>query len=196
MRYGILGGTFDPPHSGHLDLATAAMEALELDEVIFVPAGKNPLKHYKPIASPQDRLKMIHLLIEGRPGLSLSDIETSRPGPSYAIDTLRELGQARHGRYWWIMGYDAALDFPQWHKPEDIVRQARLAVAERDGHLPDELKSRLPKWVYEVIDRVPMPPVRVSSSMIREAILRGDARNQGADPKVWDYIKERGLYQN
>ena len=94
MRIGILGGTFDPPHIAHLALAHAAIEQLDLEEVIFMPVAKNPLKH-KAMASPKQRLAMTSLLIEGEPKLAVSDLEISRVGQSYAVDTLEELQAAQ-----------------------------------------------------------------------------------------------------
>ena len=106
MKTGVLGGTFDPPHYGHLELAKAAKAQLGLDEVMFVPANRNPLKTRK-TASAKHRLRMVELEIEDEEGLSVSDIEITRGGPSYAVDTLEELKMVRPGEYWFIVGADA-----------------------------------------------------------------------------------------
>ena len=98
MKYGVLGGTFDPPHLGHLEMAQAARAALGLDEVVIVPANRNPLKTRQ--ASPaKHRLKMCSLMAAGEEGLTVSDVEITRRGPSYAVDTIEELRMARPGEY-------------------------------------------------------------------------------------------------
>src|SRR3954471_14443433 len=106
MRIGILGGTFDPPHSAHLALAHKALDELRLDEVMFLPVNRNPLKKIK-MSPAKDRLEMVKLAIRDEPNFSVSDIEIARGGPSYAIDTMNELTYARPAEYWFILGSDA-----------------------------------------------------------------------------------------
>src|SRR5687768_12512146 len=100
MRIGILGGTFDPPHSGHLTFAHAALETLDLDEVIFMPAHRNPQKKGRSVANSKQRLEMVRRLVGGHQKLSVSDLEITRGGPSYTVETLAELQHARPAEYW------------------------------------------------------------------------------------------------
>src|ERR1041384_5745403 len=102
MKIGILGGTFDPPHNGHLAFAEAAVQTLELDEVLFIPANRNPLKPEKRQASAKDRLEMVRLMVEGKPQMAVSDIEIRRGGPSYAVETLDELHFVSPAEYWFL----------------------------------------------------------------------------------------------
>ncbi|MBS1708070.1 MAG: nicotinate (nicotinamide) nucleotide adenylyltransferase [Armatimonadetes bacterium] len=195
MRYGVLGGSFDPPHLGHLALAEAAVEALHLDEVIFVPASRNPLKP-RGEATSDERLEMTRLMVEDKPLMSVSDVEVSRGGPSYMVDTLTELSVVLPGHAWLLIGADALAHFTEWRKPERIVKIVRLAVV---GRGIDEAKTaiaRLPEYMRESCDPVPMKPNTISSTKIRETIERGFSAEMWLDPKVWDYVCERGLYKS
>src|ERR1700722_59500 len=107
MRIGVLGGTFDPPHLGHLALARAALRQLELDEVLFLPANRNPLKTGKGGTPAKHRLAMIDLMLKNEPTMAYSDMEITRGGPSYAVDTLNELHAVRPAEYWFLMGADS-----------------------------------------------------------------------------------------
>jgi len=113
MRIGILGGTFDPPHIGHLELARAAIDALKLDEVLFLPAHRNPLKRAKSSPAKQ-RLEMVQRMVADEPKMAVSDIETSRGGPSYMVETLMELQMVKPGDYWVLLGADAMKTFDEW----------------------------------------------------------------------------------
>lgn len=177
-------------------VAQAVRRQLDLDEVIFVPAARNPLKRAPTFASARDRLEMVRLAVELEPGLSVSDIEISRGGLSYAVDTLRELHKARKGRYWFVLGSDTLLDLPRWKQPEALVRLCRLAAVERGGRTPEQILSRLPAEFRYAIDVVPMTPSRFSSSTIREALLRFYEPTPGLPAAVWNYIKESDLYQD
>jgi len=142
MRIGILGGTFDPPHAGHIALAEAAVAQLELDEVIFVPASRNPLKEVRS-SHPKDRLEMTRRAISRFEKFCVSDIEIARGGKSYTIETLTELQIAHPGEYWIIMGTDALREFPRWKTPDKILLKARLSVALR---APQKREEILQTW--------------------------------------------------
>lgn len=194
MKYAIFGGSFDPPHLGHLEMAQAVRDVLQLDEVVFVPNNRNPLKP-KASADAKARLEMVSLLIDGEEGLSVSDIETSRPGRSYSVDTVEEFQMVRPGEIWFVIGTDALESILSWKKPERLVRLCRLAVVTRPGKEYEKIKSNLPDWVKEQIDMVPMAPNKTSSSFVREEIARKGTPDLWLDPKVWEYISERGLYR-
>ncbi len=193
-RYAVYGGSFDPIHLGHVAAAQAVREALELDEVVFVPNNRNPLRRGT-YATGQDRLAMIHLAIEDEEGLSLSDIEITRPGRSYTIDTIQELLMVRPGNLWFVMGADSLAGIMEWKQPERLARLCRLAVVNRPGNELNDLLNRLPEEMVDAIDVVEMAPQRASSTMIRDDIAAGRSPEAWLAPKVWDYISERGLYQ-
>ena len=194
MKYGIFGGTFDPPHLGHIALARTVQESLELDEIIFVPTNRNPLKA-RVTSSTKDRLAMIKLCIEDETGFSVSDIEISRGGPSYALDTVQELKLVRNGDYWFLMGADSLRGMLDWKAPEKLIHLCRLAVVGREGEDLERSIRELPRDFSFVIDKVPMPFFTVSSSRIREDVMRDAPVEQWLKPAVWEYIKKSGLYK-
>ena len=194
MRYGVFGGSFDPPHLGHLAVAEAAIEALHLDEVIFVPASRNPLKP-RGEATSEQRMEMTRLMIEGRPMMSVSDVEVSRGGPSYMVDTLAELTTVLPGHAWLLLGADALEHFTAWKRPERIIKSVRLGVVGRGPVEAHRAIARLPENYRESCDVVPMKPNNISSSIIKEEIERGLSVERWLDPKVWEYVCERGIYK-
>ena len=194
MKFGVFGGTFDPPHTGHIELARRVQQQLGLDEVIFVPVNRNPLKPGK--SSPaKDRLRMVELAIEDEPDFSVSDIETTRGGPSYAIDTLEELRLVQPGDYWFILGADTLRDFERWKEPEKLVNLCRLAVVAREGSRIEDVLRNIRHEFSFVIDVVPMSLVPISSSKIREDVVRDAPVEHWLKPAVWEYIKKVGLYR-
>lgn len=195
MRIGILGGTFDPPHIGHLCLIEAAVQTLELDEVIVLPANKNPFKQGRPGCTPQERLEMVSLLSKQNPKIAVSDMEITRGGLSYTVDTLGELQMVHPGEYWFIMGADALKGFTDWKNPQRILRMCRLAVAARPPIVRDEILLGLEDWVKEKIDLVEMPPIEASSTDIRAKVQRGLPIGSLTTPEIVDYIKKNKLYK-
>lgn len=193
-RIGILGGTFDPPHVGHIKLADAAIETLQLDEVFFIPANRNPLKDRRS-SRPKDRLEMVRLAIASHEKLAMSDIEIQRGGRSYMIDTLSELQAARPGEYWLILGTDALREFDRWKSPERILQKARLAVAIRPPQTREDVLAHVPEGMTDSVDWIEMPPTDVSSTEIRLRIEEKRPYAQWLDPAVLDYINRQGLYR-
>jgi nicotinate-nucleotide adenylyltransferase len=195
MRVGILGGTFDPPHIGHIALAHSAIETLELDEVMMLPAFRNPLKkgHLTPA---KQRMEMISLAIQDDPKLSISDIEISRGGASYAVDTLSELTYIKPtAEYWFILGSDAVKDIDKWKQPQRLLRMCRLAIATREGQNPEQLLMSVPVYVPDAVDWLPMPPMEISSSEIRRRIGDRKPMGQWVHPDVLKYIEANKLYR-
>lgn len=133
MRVGVLGGTFDPPHLGHLILGEEARQALGLAEVLFVPAGEPWRKAGRELSPREHRLAMVKVAVADNPAFAVSTAEIERPGPSYTAQTLAELAQQFDPgtEIFFIMGADALADFPNWHEPLHILELARLAVAQR-----------------------------------------------------------------
>lgn len=197
QRIGIYGGTFDPIHIGHLAIAEEAGHALDLAEVLFVPAARQPLKGEAQGASAAQRLVMTRLACVGNPRFRVSDIELRRPPPSYTIDTLlalrAEVGPAASLVF--ILGADAARDLPRWHRAAEIMGLARLAIVGRPGVelSMERLEAALP-GVAARCDLIDGPRLEVSSSDLRERLASGrPARYQIPDP-VLAYIAEQRLY--
>ncbi|NBU64413.1 MAG: nicotinate (nicotinamide) nucleotide adenylyltransferase [Chloroflexia bacterium] len=185
MRTGILGGSFDPVHHGHLILARAAREELGLDRVIFIPAHVSPHKTETKPASGEDRLAMVRLAIAGEHGFETSDIELKRPPPSYTVETLRQL-QAAHPdeELVLLVGADNVAKFDTWREPDDIRRIAKIAVLNRAGGTsPSD---------WPVVRRL----VDISSTDIRSRVAAGRCIRYLTPDTVCDYIATHGLYRN
>jgi len=198
MRLGVLGGTFDPPHAGHLTLGEVALSDLGLDKVLFIPAGEPWRREGREISPAEDRLAMTRLAIEGKPGFEASAIEIERPGPTYTVDTLGEL-LARYGpetELYVILGQDALLDLPNWKEPGRIIALAPLAVALRSpGRDFDvtELEGAVPGISRRLIV-LPMSYVDVSATALREWARKGVDLGDLVPAAVQAYIREHGLY--
>jgi nicotinate-nucleotide adenylyltransferase len=189
-RIGVFGGTFDPIHSIHIEIARTALEYAELDRVIFMVAANPPHKTGEVSADGEDRFRMVRLAIASEPAMEASRMEIDREGPSYTVDTLREL--RRHhpdGEFFFIIGEDSLEDFLQWRDPEGIVSLARLLVAPRPDTHPDP-----PPELAAHVEFIPFPEQAVSSSEIRERLQAGRDVGDLAPPEVRDYIRENDLY--
>jgi len=196
MRTGIFGGTFDPPHLGHLAFAQAAIEQLTLDEVLILPANRNPLKAGRVVASGPDRLNMLTLAVKNHPMLAVCDIELTRGGPSYMVESLAELHIVRPGDYWLLIGADSLLTFPKWKQPARILRMCRLAAARRGAHTREELPAWLPEEFRPSLDVIDLQPVDISSTEIRERISLKQPVGPWLEPEVLQYIEAHRLYRS
>lgn len=194
-RHGLLGGSFDPVHLAHVELARQALHHLPLDRVTLIPAAR-PWQRGALGASPTQRLEMLELAIAGSPGLQISAVEIEREGPTYTIDTLRSLPQGV--QYFWILGADQLENFCSWKSWEDIVALVRLAVAARPGSSlkpPAALQERLAA-LGRPLHRIPMPPVDLSATVIRHRIATGQGIDTMLHPSVAQYIQQHGLYRH
>ncbi|MEE9285767.1 MAG: nicotinate-nucleotide adenylyltransferase [Dehalococcoidia bacterium] len=198
MRLGILGGTFDPVHRGHLALARAAREELGLEKVVFMPAGRPWRKAGRIIASGEDRLAMLRQALEGEQAFEVGMVELERPGPSYTADTLEALREERpDDELVFIVGEDALTDLPNWRRPERILELAKLAVARRANTSPEaleEAKRRLPGLPGRAV-RLKMPLLAVSATEIRERARQGLSLEEVVPAAVAEYIREHRLYR-
>lgn len=195
MRVGVLGGTFDPVHIAHLRLAEEAREALDLDEVLFVPAGDPWRKSEHAITAAAHRLAMLELAVAGNDDFAISEIELRREGPSYTADTLEALaGERLDDEFWFIVGADALSDLPNWHEPARIVAHARLAVAPREAQDANVAALTIP-GISERIDTFSMPELDVSSTDIRARVAAGRSIRYLVPDAVGAYITERRLYR-
>ena len=194
MRIGIFGGTFDPPHNGHLALARACIKGLALDELLFVPAAQNPLKSSSPRASADDRLTMLGLLVAGEPSMGVVDLEIQKGGPSYSVDTVGDLQMVQPADYWFLMGADALKGLGEWKNPQKLLRLCRLGVVLRPSQADADVVSRFDEAYRSRIDLVRMPPVDVSSTEIRNRLDRGQTITPYVPQAVLAYIEEKELY--
>ena len=201
MRIGALGGTFDPPHLAHLVLASAARRTLDLDRVLLVPAGDPWRKAGSGVSPAADRLALTRAAAEDTlPWAEVSEVEVRREGPSYTADTLEALQAEEPGNEWWfILGWDALADLPNWRRPERILELARLALAERgdeagDAALPPATAEAFPDLAGRV-DRVPIPRLDVSASELRRRLRDGEPTAPLLPAGVRKLIAERGLYR-
>jgi len=195
MRLGVLGGTFDPPHIGHLILGESAREQLELDSVLFIPAGVQWRKAGRAISGVAHRVEMARLAIDDNPAFGLSAMEAERPGPSYTADTLEELAE-RHpaAELYLILGQDALEDLPNWRRPERILELAWIAVASREVKDPLAREGHPLTGLSARLIRIHMPVVQVSASDIRERVRMGRSIRYLVPPAVEAYIRQHGLY--
>ena len=201
-RIGILGGTFDPPHLGHLLIAETARVALGLESVLFIPAGEPWLKSGQRITPASHRLRMVQLAVADNPDFCVCDCEVRRSGASYTVDTLRELRGAYpdSADFYFIVGSDVLDQFHLWKEPEGILDLCRLAVIERPGG-PDggvaALAERFPDAVASgAVVTVAGPRVDFSASELRRVLAEGQSVRYQVPDAVAEYIKRHDLYRN
>jgi nicotinate-nucleotide adenylyltransferase len=191
---GILGGTFNPPHRGHLALARHARVELGLERVLLMPAYSAPHKGDEDDSGPERRLEMCRLAVEGEAGLEACALEIERGGPSYTVDTLRAIRQSDpEAELTFIVGADMARTLPAWREPRALVELAGLAVAEReDAGREDVLRALDPLGAR--VRFLGMGMLDVSSSQVRERVRRGESIEDLVVPEVAEYIAEHALY--
>jgi nicotinate-nucleotide adenylyltransferase len=194
MRIGIFGGTFDPPHLGHLEVALAAQRQLNLDEVVWIPAAKNPFKQSAIVTPGPKRLRMVQAAVADTPGMSVSDIELTRGGLSYTIDTVLELQMMQEGEYWIIVGSDSLEGISNWKQVEKLAKLARFACILRPPHTEEIALRHVADYIPPVTDFVSMPPSRLSSTLVRDHAMRGLDIIDFVHPEVAKLIEEYGRY--
>jgi nicotinate-nucleotide adenylyltransferase len=196
-RLGVFGGSFDPPHLGHLILAEEALSALNLERVLWVLTPEPPHKSPRSLSSVSIRLEMVEQAIGGNPRFILSRVDVDRPGPQYAVDTMKILRSESPGQEWTLlMGEDSLRDLPTWSRPQDLIRQCELGVMRRPGTLWDEksLESQIP-GIAQRMHFFMAPLVDISSSEIRQRRQQGRPIRYLVPPGVWDIIQQAGVYQ-
>lgn len=197
MRIGVLGGTFDPPHYGHLALAETARVQLRLAQVLFVPAGEPPHKPERPITPAHHRAAMVQAAIADNPAFSLSRVDLDRPGPHYTVEMLALLRrQDPEGEWFFLMGGDSLAEFLAWRDPAGIVREARLAVMARSGWEADlEALERAVPGIQERLVWLDVPRLDISASDLRRRVRQGLPLRYLVPPAVEDYIRRHHLYE-
>ena len=196
MRLGVFGGTFDPPHNGHLALAQAAQQQLKLDRVLWVVTADPPHKHGWALSPIQDRLDMVLAAINGQPGFEVSRVDIDRPGPHWAADTVALLKQAQPEVEWvYLMGGDSLRDLPTWGRPRELLANAGLGVLLRPGAEvdPASLEQDLP-GIAPKVAFVSAPRLAVSSHDIRRRVAEGRPIDGLTPAGVAALIQARGLY--
>lgn len=193
-RIGIMGGTFDPIHLGHLFIAEEARTAAGLDRIIFIPAGDPPHKTGERLAPSGDRYEMVRLSIEDNHHFELSRMEIDRAGRSYTLHTLRELGAAHpDADLFFICGYDSVLDIMNWHEPVKIAELCTILTLCRPGY-PKQDIAMLPEEIIRSIVTIDSVELGISSTDIRSRIKDGRSITYLVHEQVRRYIFERGLY--
>jgi nicotinate-nucleotide adenylyltransferase len=197
-RIGILGGTFDPIHNGHLVIAEEARARLQLERVLFIPANVSPLKQGRHLASTEHRCAMVELAIADNPSFALSLVDLNRPAPSYTVDTLRLLRDeyGKTSQLYFIMGQDTLGAILAWRAPEEIIRLCTLVAVSRPGYRPDiaALSRSLP-GLSEALIVLETPELSVSSTELRQRVARGWPIRYQLPDSVEAYIRQRGLYR-
>jgi nicotinate-nucleotide adenylyltransferase len=210
VRIGVLGGTLDPIHCGHLEAATAARDALDLRRVLIVPSHVPPHRSIQPAASPFHRFAMAALAVNGLPRLIASDDELRTPGPSYTantLDRLRALGW-QPSQLFFITGADAFAEIATWHRYPEVMDLANFIVISRPGHGLDGLAGRLPAMADRMRPVADARSIRhpsvfllhastpdVSSTAVRERLRRGESIHDLVPPLVEAHIRQHGLYE-
>ncbi|MEX2144121.1 MAG: nicotinate-nucleotide adenylyltransferase [Anaerolineales bacterium] len=198
LRLGVFGGTFDPPHLGHLILAAEAQAQLGLEKVLFVLTADPPHKRGKAIAPLADRLTLLTAAIQGQPMFELSRVDVDRPGPHYALDTVRLLTQEhRDGGIVYLIGGDSLRDLPNWNRPQEFIAACgAIGAMRRPGSRIDlaDLEQALP-GLSAKLEFVDAPLLEISSSDIRERVWDGGHYRFYLPGAVYELIREKGLYR-
>ncbi|PID85558.1 MAG: nicotinate (nicotinamide) nucleotide adenylyltransferase [Chloroflexi bacterium] len=198
QRIGLLGGTFDPPHMGHLWLAEAARDQLLLDKVLFLPVGEPPHKQEREITAVSHRLTMLQHTITNNPAFAIDTTDMERPPPHTTVTLIPRLQRAYpQATFWLIMGADSLVNLPHWVEPGQIIQQCRLAVLPRPGFEIDwlALETAVP-GVTQVVDMLEGPSINISSTGIRAWAKRGRSLNYLVATAVLPYIKQQKLYSS
>lgn len=197
MRLGVLGGTFDPVHLGHLVLAEQAREQCALDRVLWVPSGDPWRKADRTIAPARHRVEMVQLAIAGHRAFELSTLEVERAGPSYSVETLAAL-EARQpaAELFFVLGLDALEDLPNWREPQRVIELATLAVAPREGgRLASEALDWLVPGLAGRVVWIEMPRLDISGTELRQRAALGRSLRYLVPDAVEAYIREHALYR-
>lgn len=197
----LFGGTFDPIHNGHIEVANCATKKIHASKFIFIPARRSPLKSKQPVAADTDRIAMLQLAIDGYKAFEYSNVEMNRAEPSYTIDTIRQL-RVKFGEnceFYWLIGADMLNDLPLWYKINDLLSECNICVMNRGGYQKpdfDRLRGRLnPEHIAGLKkNMLDTPLIEISSTEIRKKIAEGQDVSLLLPPAVLDYVKRRKLY--
>ena len=199
MKLGILGGTFDPIHIGHLIIAQEAISRVGLDEAWFIPTGEPWMKTGSRISAPEHRMDMVNLALECNPRFQSSSEEIDRPGPSYTVDTMEALqrGDAKGASLFFILGMDSLETLYRWHQPERLLGMCTLVAVSRPGHRDFDRSSldRIVTGASDTVIFIEGPEIGISGAEIRRRVSQGLPITYWVPRAVERYIHEHGLYQ-
>ena len=193
MKTCLFGGTFDPPHLGHLILAQTIFEAENFDKIVFVPAHKPPHKKESGYSSVNSRKEMVKIAIQENPNFIMSDLEILRGGISYSLDTIIEYKKEtkiESKDLFFLIGSDTLKTFYTWHKPSQILKECQLIVAIRPGFRPSDIDTR----ILSKVQFANIPRIEISSSQIRRRWKEGKTIRYMVTQQVWEYLKDNKLY--
>lgn len=202
-RIVLFGGTFDPIHLGHIEVASDAAKSIVAEKLIFVPAKRSPLKGFLPVADDRNRLEMIALAIADEESFEVSDFELRKPAPSYTLETVEafrtEYGQ--EASIYWLIGADAVDDLVYWHKITELIDACNLVTMYRAGCEPPDFAKFQAIWGRQRVEKlqrsiVQTPLVDISSTEIRKRLAEGQDASEMLHPAVLGYICQHGLYQS
>ncbi len=196
-RLGIFGGTFDPPHLGHLILAETVADALDLERVLFVPAGQPPLKEDWVITPVEHRLAMVKAAIAGNRRFAISRADIDRPGPHYSVDMVRIIAAEYPGTdLFFMIGSDSLRDLPRWHNPGGLIELCTLAVVRRPSAEPDmdALELAIP-GIKSRVCFVDAPLIQIAGRELRRRVREGLSIRYRVTDAVLEYITRHGLYK-
>ena len=198
MNIGVLGGTFDPVHIGHLILAEEVRARLNLAEILFVPAGQPWLRVDSPISPAEHRVEMVRLAIADKPYFKLSTMEIERAGPTYTVDTVAELKARLEAgdELFFILGWDNLAELPRWRQPSRLITMCRLVAVPRPGYpLPDlkALEASIPGLSQRVM-LIDKPEIDISASAVRDRVVQGLSIRRLVPEPVDEYIRQHKLY--
>ncbi len=196
MKKLCFGGSFNPIHHAHLVCARAAGDAGGFDRIVLIPSRQPPHKPDAPdMASPDDRLAMCRLAAAESTGFEVDDLELARTGPSYTIDTARELRRRGWNEIHWLIGADMLMDLPRWHEPQALLEEVRFVVMARPGWTMDW--HRLPPSFHRLQEAiVEAPLIEISATDIRRRVRAGLPIDRFVPPSVEAYIRDRALYRD
>jgi nicotinate-nucleotide adenylyltransferase len=193
MKTCLFGGTFDPPHFGHLIVAQTIFEAEHFDKIVFIPAHIPPHKKGKKISSLELRLEMLKIAIKDNPNFEISDIEIKRGGISYSLETIRdykEQTELSQDELFYLIGSDSLKLFYAWENPKAILKECQLIVAIRPGFRP----SDIPNWILAKVQFANIPRIEISSSQIRARWIEDKTIRYMVTQPVWEFINENNIY--
>ena len=201
-RIALFGGSFDPIHLGHTEVARAAAQHIKAERVVFIPAKCSPLKGHPPRANDNDRLKMIELAIGNDDVFAVSDCELRRPAPSYTLETVKQF-QSEYGPdvcVHWLLGADSVDDLVYWYRIEELLDVCHLSVMVRGRYEAPTFDKYVPVWGIERVEKlrknsVPTPEIDISSTEVREHLYRRMDVSEMLAPEVTGYIRQHHLYE-
>lgn len=193
MNICLFGGTFDPPHIGHLIIAESILSDLDIDKIIFIPSSIPPHKPLHSYSSASLRVEMLQISIKGTPAFQISDIELNRPGVSYSVDTIKQIKSQMSlskEELYFVIGSDSLIEFQTWKNPHEILSLAQVIIAPRPSFTKDMVKPEF----LEQVQFLDTPQIDISSSMIRKRVREKKSIRYYVIPEVLEYIQEKRLY--